>query len=271
MSDGTGTISRRNRLSAQFNTDPAGVAALYDDWVATRYDADLARWSYDAPARIAELVAGLLDHDGDDNGDGAILDAGCGSGLVGVELDGRSVGRVIGGDFSLESVEVARARGVDDDVVQLDLNAPLNFGDAEFRAVVNAGVFTYLTASESTNRKLLRVVDLLASSSAPSEPTSGRPAVFLHFSNGSRPKSPARSMCLLDGPISPTTRNTATTSAPTTSRWPSHHDRSSSGRDLHTHAVEARVGFSSIKVSYSSSVMRRPLAAITIDLWRPSR
>lgn len=141
-------------LATKFNADPADVAALYDDWVVTRYDADLVEWGYDAPARVAELLTGLLD-----DSESSILDAGCGSGLVGVELDGRDITGVIGGDFSPESVEVARSRGIYDEVVQLDLNAPLNFDDAEFRAVVSVGVFTYLTDSEATIRELLRVVE----------------------------------------------------------------------------------------------------------------
>lgn len=141
-------------LSQQFDADPADVASLYDDWVTTHYDDDLVEWGYDAPARIADLLVGLLD-----GGTGSILDAGCGSGLVSVELAARGVGRIVGGDFSAESVEVARERRVYDRVVELDLNAPLEFDDHAFRAVVSVGVFTYLTDSETTIRELLRVVE----------------------------------------------------------------------------------------------------------------
>ncbi len=45
-----------------------------------------------------------------------------------------------------------------DDVVELDLNQPLDFADAQFRAVVSVGVFSYLADSEATIRELLRVV-----------------------------------------------------------------------------------------------------------------
>ncbi|MGA9276076.1 methyltransferase domain-containing protein [Ilumatobacter sp.] len=145
-------------LAAQFDADPASVAAMYDDWVVTRYDADLVEWGYEAPARIVALVVELLDS-GDGDGEGSVLDAGCGSGLVGVELNRRGLTGIVGGDFSAASVEVARSRGVYHEVVELDLNAPLAFDDGRFVAVVSVGVFSYLTDSEATIRELLRVVE----------------------------------------------------------------------------------------------------------------
>ena len=102
-------------LSAQFDAAPADVAALYDDWVATRYDADLAAWGYEAPTRAAEMMSKLIS-------EGPVLDAGCGSGLVGAELRLRGLGPIVGGDFSAASVETARSRGVYREVVDLDLD-----------------------------------------------------------------------------------------------------------------------------------------------------
>lgn len=125
---------------------------MYDDWAQVRYDADLAEWGYEAPARVAERLAAAVT-------DGPVLDAGCGTGLVGVELHRRRVGPLIGGDFSAVSVEIARRRGVYDDVVELDLNSPLDFDDHEFRAAVSVGVFSYLTDADATIRELVRIVE----------------------------------------------------------------------------------------------------------------
>ena len=47
-------------LAAQFDAAPADVAALYDDWVVTRYDADLEAWGYDAHVRAADMISTLL-------------------------------------------------------------------------------------------------------------------------------------------------------------------------------------------------------------------
>ena len=43
-------------LAAQFDSAPADVAALYDNWVKNSYDADLAAWGYDAHVRAARHV-----------------------------------------------------------------------------------------------------------------------------------------------------------------------------------------------------------------------
>jgi predicted TPR repeat methyltransferase len=94
-------------LAAQFDAVPADVAALYDDWVITRYDADLAAWGYDAPVRAADMMSMLMS-----KSEGPVLDAGCGSGLVGAELQRRGLVPIIGGDFSAASVETARSRGL---------------------------------------------------------------------------------------------------------------------------------------------------------------
>ena len=150
-------------LAARFDAAPADVAALYDDWVVTRYDADLAAWGYEAHVRAADMISTLLPELGstpssEPASEGPVLDAGCGSGLVGAELRLRGIEPLIGGDFSPASVETARSRGVYHDVVELDLNRPLPFADGEFRAVVSVGVFSYLTDSEATIRELLRIV-----------------------------------------------------------------------------------------------------------------
>ena len=144
-------------LAARFDAAPADVAALYDDWATGRYDADLATWGYSAPGRAADMVLKLLSTS---TSNGPVLDAGCGSGLVGVQLQQRDVEQVIGGDFSPASVETARSRGVYRDVVELDLNDPLEFADGTFRAVTSIGVFSYLADSEATIRELLRVVQV---------------------------------------------------------------------------------------------------------------
>ena len=41
-------------LAGQFDAAPADVAALYDNWVVTRYEADLAAWGY------RDLTSGAL-------------------------------------------------------------------------------------------------------------------------------------------------------------------------------------------------------------------
>jgi len=140
-------------LASQVDTQPEQIADLYDEWARADYDADLATWNYQAPAQAAAAaVEAMADTTGK-----RFLDAGCGTGLVGVELKRLGAAHIIGGDFSPASAEVARQRGVYDDVVHLDLNDTLDFADDAFDAVLSIGVFSYLTDSRSTITELLRV------------------------------------------------------------------------------------------------------------------
>jgi len=145
-------------LASHFAADPEQVAALYDRWAEADYDADLAAWNYEAPARAAAIVAQSMA--GRTNT--RILDAGCGTGLVGAALRQLDAGdhavRIVGGDFSPASTDAARRCGAYDEVVHLDLNRRLDFPDASFDAAVSVGVFSYLTDSRGTIDELLRVV-----------------------------------------------------------------------------------------------------------------
>jgi predicted TPR repeat methyltransferase len=155
--EGSGTAGKG--LAAQFDANPTQVASLYDDWAASGYDADLAAWGYDAPRVAAGLVVEALSTRKGGDLSGPVLDAGCGTGLVGTELRQLGVDRITGGDFSPASVDTARSLGVYDEVVALDLNAALDFADGRFRAVISIGVFTYLTDSAATLSELLRIVE----------------------------------------------------------------------------------------------------------------
>ena len=146
-------------LAAQSEVDPIQIGLLYDDWAASGYDADLAVWGYDAPQVAAGLIVEALSIRTGGDLSGPVLDAGCGTGLVGAELRRLGVDRITGGDFSPASVDAARSRGVYDEVVALDLNAPLDFAEGRFGAAASIGVFSYLTDSAATMSELLRIVE----------------------------------------------------------------------------------------------------------------
>jgi predicted TPR repeat methyltransferase len=146
-------------LAAQSEVDPRQIGLLYDDWAAGSYDADLAVWGYDAPQVAAGLIFEALSKRTDPSLAGPVLDAGCGTGLVGAELRRLGVNKIVAGDFSPVSVETARSRGVYDEVIALDLNATLEFEEGHFRAAACIGVFSYLIDSAATIAELLRIVE----------------------------------------------------------------------------------------------------------------
>ncbi|WP_395154532.1 class I SAM-dependent DNA methyltransferase [Ilumatobacter sp.] len=138
-------------LAGVSDASPADVVGVYDGWVST-YDTDVLSWGYEVPGRLASVIAAA----GATNGD--VLDAGCGTGLVGLALDAVGVASVIGADFSPESIDAARQRDVYRELHVIDLSQPLPFTSQRFLAVVCGGVFSYLADPEAVLREFLRIV-----------------------------------------------------------------------------------------------------------------
>ena len=134
-------------------TAPAEVRHHYDEW-STEYDAALAGWGYDAPDRAAALVLAELASPA-----ARILDAGCGTGLVGAALRARGAGgELLGIDLSERSLAIAAQRGVYDELAPADLHQSLPFEAGRFDAVTCVGVLTYVPDTEAIWRELARVV-----------------------------------------------------------------------------------------------------------------
>lgn len=131
--------------------DVADVAAHYDGW-AERYLADLDRWGYQAPGRVARTVTVQRPQAR------TLLDVGCGTGMVGQAL--RAAGceaELTGLDISEASLEVARRSGAYAVTRVADLQQPLALDDDSFDVVVCVGVMTYLPDTEAVWRELARV------------------------------------------------------------------------------------------------------------------
>ena len=135
----------------QGTSDPREVADRYDAW-AKGYDEDLASWSYQAPAVVAEIVMSRQPDAG------SVLDVGCGTGLVGRELRARGfAGQILGLDISQASLEIAQEGGAYDSVERADLQERLPFDDDSVDALVCVGVMTYLPEVEAVWREFARV------------------------------------------------------------------------------------------------------------------
>lgn len=108
--------------------------ALYDQW-AENYDQDLKEeWGYIAP-RIA--VDGLETTDIDR--DAILIDLGCGTGLVGMELAARGFTTIDGADISDGMLDRARAKGVYRDLTRADLTARTPFADEAYDGALCIG------------------------------------------------------------------------------------------------------------------------------------
>lgn len=132
-------------------SDPREVAGRYDAW-ARSYDHDLDSWSYQAPARVAEIVLERLPDAV------SVLDLGCGTGLVGRALRERGFTGVLHGrDISPASLELAGQSGAYQSLEVADLQQRLAFDDDDVDAVVCVGVMTYLPDVEAAWREFARL------------------------------------------------------------------------------------------------------------------
>ena len=111
-------------------------------------------WGYQAPLETASLLKSLIPPSS------TILDAGCGTGLVGAAI--RHVGLtgdIDGIDLSPSSLEKARRRGIYRNLHPVDFqNLPLALDDNVYDALACVGVLTYVPDSESILREFARIV-----------------------------------------------------------------------------------------------------------------
>lgn len=139
-------------LTKMTDADPKTLAAYYDQW-AESYDRDLPKMGYDAPVRAAAIMV-----EQDVAVDAPILDAGCGTGLTGLELSKAGYRDITGIDLSLESLQAAEAKGVYRHLKVRDMNKPLAFGDNGFGAVQCIGTLTYVREIKKLFAEFCRVV-----------------------------------------------------------------------------------------------------------------
>lgn len=125
-----------HRLDVNDPDNDQALRSVYDNW-ATHYDRDndhtLGTVSQPKTVEILSQVIGT---------DSSILDAGCGTGLVGHELSKLGFKSFEGIDISNEMLQHAAARGYSH-LYQLSLNEPLPLPDNRYDAVISAGLFTH--------------------------------------------------------------------------------------------------------------------------------
>jgi predicted TPR repeat methyltransferase len=118
---------------------PDYVVTLFNS-CAARFDETLARLHYRGP----ELVLAALQQTAQTPEDGwRIVDAGCGTGLVGAQLR-LMAHRLVGVDLSPGMLDLARSRGVYDDLVNADIIEYLRDHPCDFEVLTAADVLTYL-------------------------------------------------------------------------------------------------------------------------------
>ena len=136
-------------LNAQ-STD--ALMSVYDDW-ADRYETELLDdWGYTSP----KMALTLLQRYSDINGS-TVLDAGCGTGLVGELLARAGVGDLSGVDYSQGMLDKAKDKGVYHSLAKIDLNKEVPIASASYDAVTCIGTFTSTHVVPEALRELVRL------------------------------------------------------------------------------------------------------------------
>lgn len=119
----------------------------YAEWADT-YDQDVMENDYRAPRSASELVLGIIESDESMKSLSkfSLLDAGCGTGLTCETLVKMAAEKnihfdLVGLDYSPDMVELAREKGVYNDLQMADLNETMPVDGREFDFCIATGVF----------------------------------------------------------------------------------------------------------------------------------
>ena len=127
-----------NKLPIYKLTSKKKVLEYYDDWTNnSQFNQDMVDWKYTAPSNAAILL-----HKYSPNKDIQILDAGCGSGLVGMELAKKGYINITGADFSQSMMDLI-PKNIYKSLKLIDLNETLFYKENSFDAIICVGTFTY--------------------------------------------------------------------------------------------------------------------------------
>ena len=114
------------------------VMEYYDEWgVKNKYDKDMVDWNYTGPKETVEVLKKYAK-----NKDVKIFDAGCGTGLVGLELRKFGYLNIDGADLSQKLLDLV-PNGSYRSLEQIDLNKSLNKQNDIYDAVMCVGTFTF--------------------------------------------------------------------------------------------------------------------------------
>ncbi|MDC0353700.1 class I SAM-dependent methyltransferase [Candidatus Pelagibacter sp.] len=114
------------------------IEDYYDEWtVQNKYDKDMVDWKYSGPQETIDL---FKKHNY--KKDIRILDAGCGTGLVGIELKKNGFTNFDGADFSQKMLDLV-PENIYENLFKIDLNQKVNIKDNTYEGITCVGTFTF--------------------------------------------------------------------------------------------------------------------------------
>ena len=146
------TMTSQNRVQWVYSSkDNQELAERYDQW-SKDYESDLAQdFEYLSPQKTTEVFAKHVPKDA------RILDAGAGTGLVGIILAEMGYSQIVAMDLSQGMLDEARKKQVYEDFHQMVMGETLDYDTDSFDAVITVGVLTVGHAPDNSLDELVRV------------------------------------------------------------------------------------------------------------------
>ena len=124
----------------------------YKLW-ADDYDRDLVDWGYAYPYQLKKIMS----KDIKVKKDSKILDAGCGTGLVAQVLSDLNFKNIVGLDYSIDMLKIAKNKKIYKRLIQDSLNKKTSLRSNQFDIVLCTGVLTSGHVGAKAINELIRV------------------------------------------------------------------------------------------------------------------
>ena len=128
------------------------VMKYYDEWgIKNKYDQDMVEWNYTGPKECVEV---FKKYTKDKNI--KIFDAGCGTGLVGLELKKFGYNNYDGADLSQKLLDLV-PKNLYKKLIKADLNKKIQSEDNFYDAVMCVGTFTFGHVKPNALEEFIRI------------------------------------------------------------------------------------------------------------------
>ena len=128
------------------------VMKYYDEWGAeNKYDKDMVAWNYTGPKETANVFKKYAQ-----NKNIKIFDAGCGTGLVGIELKKFGYHNFDGADLSQKLLNLIPS-GLYKKIIKADLNKAIAVNSDTYDAVMCVGTFTFAHVKPNALEEFIRI------------------------------------------------------------------------------------------------------------------